>query len=318
MPRRPNRTSPEIIRTELMRLLADFEHQLKRDDLREKVLSLIPAFHLLRDLGSSLVPREEASAARDRILAYLRKYPFVVIHGDELMVVSGIQDWPRRTRELRREFGWAIASGVTLREMLDEDEIALEDVNVAALKPEEYILLSAEQDREAAFRWRTANDIRKQKLGVRQKILEFLRKNVSRPVTGEELRYVAGDKTEWARRLRELRTEQGWPIATRNTGRPDLAIGVYVLEQDRQSPAHDRSIPDPVRRAVLVRDGYACRKCGWTHGQWNPSDPRHLELHHVEHHVKGGESIEGNLDTVCTVCHDDIHRREGRPGIKRE
>jgi 5-methylcytosine-specific restriction endonuclease McrA len=274
------------------------------------VLALIPAFYLLRDLGSSLIPKQEASAARDRILAYFRKYPFVVIHGDELMVVSGIQEWPRRLRELRREYGWAIASGVTLREMSHEDELRIEEVNIDVLKPEEYILLNSEQDRDAALRWRIANDIRKKNLGVRQKILEFLRENVGRVVTGEELRYVANDKMEWARRVRELRTEQGWPIATRNTGRPDLAIGVYVLEQDRQSPPHDRSIPDPVRRAVLVRDSHRCTRCGWMHQQWNPSDPRHLEIHHIEHHAKGGDNTEENLTTLCTVCHDAIHRQE--------
>jgi len=310
MPRRPKQTSPEETRKTLTGLLLNFEDQLKRDDLRNKVLALVPAFHLLRDLGSSLIPHEQAWAARDRILAYFRKYPFVVIHGDELMVVSGIQDWPRRTRELRREYGWAIASGVTVREMFSEGEIALEGVSIDSLRPEEYILLNDSQDREAALRWRIANDIRKRRAGARNKILEFLLRNVGCPVTGEELRYVADDRTEWARRVRELRTEQGWPIATRNTGRPDLPIGVYVLEQNRQSPAHDRNIPDPVRRSVLVRDGYACRNCGWTHGQWNPSDPRHLELHHMEHHAKGGENIEDNLTTLCTVCHDDIHRNE--------
>lgn len=311
MPRRPNRTSPETIRAELTRLLGDFEHQLKRDDLREKVLAIVQAFHLLRDLGSSLIVGQKASAARDRILAYFRKYPFVVIHGDELMVVSGIQDWPRRIRELRKEYGWAIASGVTLREMFDENEVSLAQVNFRELKPEEYILLNSEQDREAALRWRIANDIRKKNLGVRQKILEFFRENVRRAVTGEELRYVANNRTEWARRVRELRTEQGWPIATRNTGRPDLAIGVYILEQDRQSPSHDRSIPDIVRRAVLVRDNYRCTQCGWTHRQWNPSDPRHLEIHHIRPHVKGGVNKEENLSTLCTICHDAIHRQAG-------
>lgn len=309
MPRRPNCNNPQQIRENLVRLLTTFEQHLRRGDLREKVLALVPAFHLLRDLGSSLIPRQEASAARDRICAYFRGYPFTVIHGDELMVVSGIQDWPRRTRELRNEFGWAIASGVTIQEMFNEEESNLEGINLEALKPEEYILLHPEQDREAALRWRIANDIRKKKTGVRNKILEYLQVNVGHAVTGEELRYVANNKTEWARRVRELRTEQGWPVATRNTGRPDLGIGVYVLEQDRQSPAHDRSIPDPVRRAVLVRDGYACRQCGWTHKQWNPSDPRHLEIHHREHHAAGGANTPSNLITVCNVCHDEIHRK---------
>jgi len=300
---------PEAINKELRELLEDFQQKLALDDLRERVLALVPAYHLLRDLGSSLMLAEDVSAARDRILLYFQKYPITVIHGDELMVVSGIQDWPRRTRELRREYGWAIASGVTLKEMSVEGEISIEGVNSSSLRPEEYILLSKTQDREAALRWKIANDIRRTKQAVRDKILEFLRKNAGSAVTGEELRYVGNDKTEWARRVRELRTEQGWPIATHNTGRPDLPIGVYILEKDRQSPVHDRNIPDPVRRAVLVRDGYACRMCGWNHNQWDRSDPRNLELHHVKEHAKGGENTEENLISLCNVCHDKVHSR---------
>lgn len=310
MPRRPKQAAPEEIRTQLVEVLVNFKDHLKKHDLREKILSLIPAFHLIRDLGCSLMPHEKKSAARARILAYFRKYPKIVIHGDELMVVSGIQEWARRIRELRRQYGWAIASGVTINEMSAEDEIAPGDLVGASLKPDEYILLEEEQDREAALRWRVANDIRKKRISVQKKIEEFLLANVGRPVTGEELRYVANDKTEWARRVRELRTEQGWPIVTRNTGRPDLPIGAYLLEQARQSPAHDRKIPDPVRRAVLVRDAYKCQKCGWTRAQWNPDDPRHLELHHIKYHVKGGENTEENLITVCSVCHDAVHRKE--------
>ncbi len=59
---------------------------------------------------------------------------------------------------------------------------------------------------------------------------------------------------------------------------------------------------------VLRRDGYKCTKCNWSHEEWNRSDPRHLELHHVKPHVKGGENTEANLTTLCTVCHDDVHR----------
>ena len=135
-----------------------------------------------------------------------------------------------------------------------------------------------------------------------------MRANVSLGVTNEELRYVAGNKTEWARRVRELRTEYGWPITTKSTGRPDLSVGVYVLEADRQSPEHDRYIPDDVRREVLRQDGYKCKNCRWSHDEWNPSDPRHLELHHKMHHAKGGENTKENLQTLCNVCHDKVHR----------
>jgi len=302
-------TDAEAVRQRIETLIKNFEAELRKGALRKKVLALIPIFQGLRDLGKALIPAEYASAARDRILYYFRKYPRTVIQGEELLVVSGIQDWPRRVRELRVQFGWSIVSGVTVKEMREaEGEEALDDFG--KMKPAEYMLLDKKQDRDAAHRWNTANTIRKERTGVRNKILKFLRANVGRSVTGEELRYVAGDKTEWARRVRELRTESGWPIATKSTGRPDLGVGVYVLQADRQSPEHDRNIPDDVRREVLRRDGYKCQSCGWSHDEWNPSDPRHLELHHIKHHVKGGENVKENLKTLCTVCHDKVHRKE--------
>jgi 5-methylcytosine-specific restriction endonuclease McrA len=256
-----------------------------------------------------LIPAKRGDAARDRIILYLKKYPFTVIAGDELMVVAGIQDWPRRTRELRVQFGWFIVTGNTAKEMHAEDEFPAEKIDPTQMRPDDYALLSEEQDREAAHRWNLANSIRKKKASVKSRILEYLRANAGSQVTGEELRYVAGNKTEWARRVRELRTEEGWPVATRSNGRPDLGVGMYVLEADRQSPKHDRRIPDETRRKVLRRDGYRCTSCEWNHQEWNPSDPRHLEIHHVKPHVEGGESEYDNLISLCVVCHDRVHRQ---------
>jgi hypothetical protein len=306
--RKRTQPSPEVVRSKVEELIRNFEVELRSGQLRPKVLALIPIFHGLRDLGKALIPTECASAARDRILYYFQKYPLTVISGDELLVVSGIQEYARRLRELRVQFGWSIASGITIKEMREnEDEEVLDELK--DLRPSEYVLLHEEQDREAALRWNMANTIRKQPGSVRDKILKFLRVNVEHGITGEELRYVAGDKTEWARRVRELRTEFGWPVATKSTGRPDLGVGVYVLQADRQSPEHDRHIPDDVRREVLRRDEYRCKDCGWSHHEWNPSDPRHLELHHIKHHAKGGENISENLKSLCTVCHDKLHRK---------
>jgi hypothetical protein len=303
-----NHPNPEVIRKKVEVLIRNFEKELTSGELREKVLALVPVFHSLRDLGKALIPSEYSTAARDRILYYFRAYQGIIINGDELLVVSGIQEYARRLRELRVQFGWAIASGVTINEMVqDGSEEVPEQFNT--MKPNEYVLLNGEQDREAAHRWNVANAIRKQGGAVRDKILAFLRANVGQSVTNEELRYVAGDKTEWARRVRELRTEHGWPIVTKTTGRPDLMVGAYVLQADRQSPEHDRKIPDEVRREVLKRDGYKCRECGWSFEEWNQADPRHLELHHVQHHVKGGENVKENLKTVCTICHDKLHKK---------
>jgi hypothetical protein len=301
---------PEEIRRKVQSLIANFENELREGDLRIKVLALIPVFNELRNLGKSLIPGEEAIGARERILSYFLKYPLTIIQGSELLVISGIQEWPRRVRELRVQFGWMIISGVTAKEMYKEDDFPLLDGDVPLMRPDHYVLIDTKQDRDAALRWNVANEIRRKRLSVRDKILEFLLANEGNPVSGEELRYVANQKTEWARRVRELRTEEGWPIVTRNTGRPDLAVGVYVLQANRQAHQHDRKIPDPVRSSVLRRDGYKCTMCGWSHDEWNPSDPRFLEIHHVKPHVEGGANFEDNLAALCNICHDDMHRRD--------
>jgi hypothetical protein len=196
----------------------------------------------------------------------------------------------------------------------DEPEIAAGLANILGadprrLKPDQYVLVSIDQDRDAAHRWNVLNTIRKKKgLAVKARLLEYMRANIGKPVSIEELRYLAGDKSEWARRMRELRTEDGWPIFTRMQGRADLPVGTYVLDEDKQAPEHDRRIPDDVRVDVLMRDGFACRVCGWTREQLRPDDPRKfLELHHVTAHADKGENSVENLITLCNVHHDQVH-----------
>ncbi len=314
MARRSKQDDPEHLRQKLVKLFDSFSLDLKTGTLRSKVLSLVPAFHLLRDLGSSLID-QKIPAALERIVFYFRQYPNKIIKADELMVVSGISDWPRRVRQLRVEQGWTIISGVTAKEMAEAEEgdIEIDGKLLSSIKPDEYVLLNEQNDREAAHRWFQANNIRKLKgVSVQDKLLKFLKSNVGKPVTGEELRYVAGNSTEWARRVRELRTEEGWPVVTRSSsGWQDLAIGSYVLEEDRQAPAHDRKIPDEIRFKVLTRDIFKCQSCSWSHEQLNPADPRRLlELHHRVHHAKGGENTLENLITFCNVCHDEIHAKK--------
>lgn len=74
---------------------------------------------------------------------------------------------------------------------------------------------------------------------------------------------------------------------------------------------HDRIIPDPIRVAVLERDGFKCTCCGWSRDKLNRDDPRKmLELHHKQQHKDGGENTVENLITLCNVCHDAIHRQK--------
>jgi hypothetical protein len=292
--------------SQLHELLINFESKIQIQDVRKKVLALVPVLDRVRDIGKSLVPKGLQMSARDRLLAYFRRYPQTILNEKELSLVAGIGEWARRVRELRVQFGWPIISGVTASEMAQNDEVIDDIPSLNQMGPNDYLLLEDRQDRDAAFRWNIANHIRRESLSMKEKILKYLRENVGKIVTGEELRYVANG-SEWARRVRELRTEEGWPIASKMTGRPDLPIGAYVLEMDRQSPLPDRRIPDSIRRQVLMRDKYTCRKCGWNQDLWNPSDPRFLEIHHIKPHAEGGGSSIDNLEACCNVCHDQIH-----------
>ncbi len=299
----------ELLR-EARNILDQFERLELDEDIRTRVLALVPAVETLRKLGKKLIPNGLSLSARDRLLAYFRRYPLTVLNEKELAVVAGISEWARRVRELRVEQGWKIVSGITAKEMLSEEEITRSDIKLDSMGPNDYALLTPKQDRDAAHRWHLANEIRKQKGAMKDRILDYLRRNTGKAVTGEELKYVA-QGSEWARRVRELRTEDGYPISTKQSGNPTLGVGVYMLEEDRQTPKHDRRISEPLRRRVLQRDQYTCTKCRWTHAAWNRSDPRFLEVHHIQHHARGGKSEENNLVTLCNVCHDEVHRMDG-------
>ncbi len=286
---------------------------LDADELRDSAQALVKAKEAVKEIGKSLLP--EATSGRERILNYLLSFPRTPIPGKELGAVAGIKEYARRIRELRKERGWPVYSGITIREMMYEGDLFEPDVPEGAkeMDRDDYILLDTERDEEAAERWKTANKIRNMDGSLQDRLLKFFRENVGEPVTGEELRYVANGAQSWPRRVRELRTEEGWPVRTRNTGRPDLEQGEYILEEDRQDEPHDRDIPDMVRSKVLDRDGHECRKCGWDYakGEKNPHGPRtKLEVHHTRPHVEGGENNKDNLVTLCNVCHDEVHRTD--------
>lgn len=300
MPRRSEHGDVNAILTQIRNDLTQLSDTSDVNDLRDQVLQLVKIQHDFRSLSISLVRDAgiESSAARERIRLYLCRYVGEVIHSDELLIVSGITDYQRRIRELRVEQGYQIASGAS------PDRDAGID-----LLPEQYLMITDEPDEDAARRWHIANRIRKQhEMGSKQRLLAYLSENVGRVVTTEELAYVAGKATEFGRRVRELRTEDGFMIATRFTGRPDLQMGQYVMESlERTAEQHDRHIPDSVQKAVYERDRNTCVSCGWNRIRWTKEDPRILELHHVEAHAAGGSNAESNLAVLCSRCHDDVH-----------
>jgi len=274
---------------------------------REKVLLLVELSSRVKSLGVQSNPEAARLNARERIRLYLVEHVGVVISAPELQVVSGISEYGRRVRELRVEDGYKILTGHS-----DDPDAG---VNIG---PSQYLLLEAQPDATAARRWHVANRIRRERRGgSKGRLLRYLRENVGQIVTGEELAYVARAR-QYGRRLRELRTEEGYAIATRFTGRPDLAMGEYVLETlDRIAQPHDRKIPFDVQKAVYERAANACELCGWSRQRWTRQDPRILELHHLQEHAAGGKNIPANLAVLCSRCHDEIHagRRDIPPDL---
>lgn len=66
--------------------------------------------------------------------------------------------------------------------------------------------------------------------------------------------------------------------------------------------------PQGVRAQVLRRDGWQCRGCGWSPGDYIPAAPtgrplyRGLEIDHIHPRSRGGSDDVDNLQVLCTTC----------------
>ncbi len=56
---------------------------------------------------------------------------------------------------------------------------------------------------------------------------------------------------------------------------------------------------ETLRQQILRRDGWRCQLCGTM---------TNLEVHHQEFRSQSGCDSEENLITVCSSCHESIHR----------
>ena len=288
------------IETRLSQYKKDYEGLSWRD----KVLLLVGIDGSVKKLGIKSDSAAAQVSARERIRLYLTKHAGIVIKAAELEVVSGISEYGRRIRELRVEEGYKILTGHS-----NDPE------NMVHLKPSEYLLLDTQPDSSASRDGISPNRVRREKEGgSKGRLIRYLMENVGQVISSEELYYVA-KASEFGRRLRELRTEEGYAIATKFTGRPDLKMAEYVLESsERVADPHDRKIPYEIQKAVYERDNNTCRLCGWNHERWSKADPRILELHHITEHAAGGTNTQDNLAVLCSRCHDEVHA--GRAKVK--
>jgi 5-methylcytosine-specific restriction endonuclease McrA len=67
----------------------------------------------------------------------------------------------------------------------------------------------------------------------------------------------------------------------------------------------DPQVYEALRQQVLRRDGWKCQSCGAM---------SNLEVHHQKFRSQLGADSEQNLITLCTRCHEQVHRN--RQGMK--
>jgi hypothetical protein len=147
-----------------------------------------------------------------------------------------------------------------------------------------------------------------QKSGSKQLILEYFLKNLGKVLKSKEIQNASGGAVEWARRVRELRNEQGYQILS-HKDRSDLKPGEYLLETDKRLPAFSRNISKETRAWVLERNGYTCQMCGVAAGDTDPLNPARtvrLTMGHIIDKSKGGDDSPNNLRAVCTNCNEGL------------
>lgn len=143
-------------------------------------------------------------------------------------------------------------------------------------------------------------------MGARDKLRKHFLANVGKVMSTAELRKVAGGITEWARRIRELRNEEGFQILTHND-RSDLKPGQYLLLDPKPKPAFQREVSKELRAQVLDRNGFTCQMCGAVAGELHPDDSgRKTRLHigHIVDKSMGGSDDLANLRAICSVCNE--------------
>lgn len=146
------------------------------------------------------------------------------------------------------------------------------------------------------------------KPGSKQLILEFFLRNIGKVVESKDIQKAGGGAVEWARRVRELRNEDGYQILS-HKDRANLKPNQYLMETIERVPAFARSISKETRAWVLERNGYTCQMCGAAAGDPDPLGGNRtvrLTMGHILDKSKGGDDTPQNLRAVCTNCNEGL------------
>ncbi|MBI2470930.1 MAG: HNH endonuclease [Planctomycetes bacterium] len=144
--------------------------------------------------------------------------------------------------------------------------------------------------------------------GSKEQILNYFLANIGKVLESKRIQRASGGAVEWARRVRELRNEEGYQILS-HKDRSDLKPGQYLLETIDRVPAFKRGISKETRAWVLERNGYTCQMCGVAAGDADPfGGPRtvRLTIGHIKDKSKGGDDTPQNLRAICTNCNEGL------------
>ena len=157
------------------------------------------------------------------------------------------------------------------------------------------------------------------RIGSKERIRRFLRERVGEIVTKNQLQEVVGPTvTEWARRLRELREDEGWQIRS-HVDDSSLKPGEYRLAAPPPDPGEyrfTRPISGRVRAQVRERNGYTCQMCGLAASEDDPDNPGRAVRIHVGHIVDrshGGTDELSNLRALCSSCNQGARNLTQEP-----
>ena len=140
-------------------------------------------------------------------------------------------------------------------------------------------------------------------MSARDRLRNYFEANVGKIITTQKLREVAGI-SEYARRIRELRNEEGLQIKS-HIDRHDLKPGEYILESLKRIPVIGRGLSPQLRSQILERNGYTCQLCGAGPGDrdpFNPSRRIHLVIDHIIPISHDGTDDPDNLRVLCSPC----------------
>lgn len=140
-------------------------------------------------------------------------------------------------------------------------------------------------------------------MSARDRVRRYFENHVGEVLTSATLREV-GAISEWARRVRELRNEEGMQI---HTCRDDASLkpDEYRLVSLNRDASIARGITPQLRIQILERNGFTCQLCGAGAGDPDDLEPSRKVRLHIDHIVpvsQGGTNTYDNLRAVCSTC----------------